>query len=204
MTSRPLLDLTPDEARAEAARRAERRARGLPLTPTAEEVAAEPPTLRALIGIAPDLTGGVESVEHVRRQRARRDDEHAMQAAVVEWSERPGIRARYPELEVLYAVPNWIGARTAHQGGRLKAEGRRPGVPDLCLPVPRESGRTGYYAGLYLELKTPGGALTPTQLDWHARLRRYGHRVEVAHSVEAAKDALTAYLALPAITTHED
>lgn len=57
------------------------------------------------------------------------------------------MRRAHPELQLLYHVPN-EGKRTWRTGARLKSEGLKPGVPDLCLPVAR-----GKYHGLYVELK---------------------------------------------------
>lgn len=53
---------------------------------------------------------------------------------------------KYPELNLLYHVPNG-GSRHKAEAGRLRAEGVKAGVPDLCLPVAR-----GQYHGLYIEL----------------------------------------------------
>lgn len=66
----------------------------------------------------------------------------------------------YPWLIVAHAVPNG-GARPARtvirrgkacrfsvEGQKLKRQGQRPGVPDVCIPAPR-----GPYHGLYLEFK---------------------------------------------------
>lgn len=43
---------------------------------------------------------------------------------------------KYPELNLLYHVPNG-GSRHKAEAGRLRAEGVKAGVPDLCLPVAR-------------------------------------------------------------------
>ena len=51
---------------------------------------------------------------------------------------------RYPELKLLYHVPNG-GSRKKSEAGRFKAEGVKAGVPDLCLPVAR-----GCSHGLYI------------------------------------------------------
>ena len=69
--------------------------------------------------------------------------EHQIQTCVMEWAE--GQLIQHPELKMLYAIPNG-GARNAITGALLKAEGVKPGVPDLCLPVAR-----GKYHGLYIE-----------------------------------------------------
>lgn len=54
---------------------------------------------------------------------------------------------RFPELELLYHIPN-EGKRSRATGRRMVAEGLKKGVPDICLPVAR-----GGSHGLYIELK---------------------------------------------------
>ena len=71
--------------------------------------------------------------------------EHEHQKAVIEWAEVKS--GQYPELRLLYAIPNG-GHRHKAVAAKLKAEGVKPGVPDLCLPV-----RRGEYSGLYIEMK---------------------------------------------------
>ena len=50
-----------------------------------------------------------------------------------------------------------------------------PGTPDLCLP-----------ALGWLEVKTPDGALSPSQVAWHARAARSRVRVAVVRSIGEA------------------
>jgi hypothetical protein len=97
---------------------------------------------------------------------------------------------RRPELRLLFHVPNG-GWRSKATAGRLKDAGVRPGVPDLCLPVPR-----GFYHGLWLELKVRrrGARLTPEQRRWLDDLRRQGYWAEVCYGADAALTALLQYL----------
>ena len=60
------------------------------------------------------------------------------QAMVMKWSQQPEIRSRWPELALLYHIPN-SGTRDAIEGRHLKQQGVKRGVPDLCLPVAREN-----------------------------------------------------------------
>jgi hypothetical protein len=113
--------------------------------------------------------------------------EHQEQRAVIAWARV--MRARWPELDLLYAIPN--GARTAWSvAKRLRAEGMVRGVPDLCLPVPK-----GGYHALYVEMKrTKGGRLSEEQRRWADLLRVHGNLVVMAKGAERATELLTAYL----------
>jgi hypothetical protein len=96
--------------------------------------------------------------------------------------------ARWPELRLLYAVPNG-GDRHPIVAAKMKAEGVRAGVPDYCLPVPRHG-----YHGLYVELKTPTGYPSREQREWIAALREQGYRAEVCRGWAAAWDVIRDYL----------
>ncbi len=120
------------------------------------------------------------------RRRVVHESEHAEQAALFRWAEFA--RARLPELALLYAVPNG-GHRHKATAARLKAEGVKRGVPDLCLPVAR-----GGAHGLYIELKTERGKTTPEQLGWIRALRRQGYAAEVCHGWESARSMIEHYL----------
>ena len=64
----------------------------------------------------------------------KRNPEHESQVAVINWCRMA--RKDYPEAQRIFAIPNG-GARHVAVAIKLKAEGVRQGVPDLCLPVPR-------------------------------------------------------------------
>jgi len=95
---------------------------------------------------------------------------------------------------LLYAIPNGAslagGKRErAIQMSRLKAEGLRPGVPDVCLPCPRNG-----YGALYIEHKTTTGRISDNQSAWVDRLRAAGNLVVVSRSFEQSRAALLSYL----------
>ncbi|SMF96058.1 VRR-NUC domain-containing protein [Methylomagnum ishizawai] len=125
-------------------------------------------------------------------RRKPRDREHREQAALFEWAELN--KARHPDLRLLLAIPNG-GDRHPAVAARLRAEGVRPGVPDLCLPVPR-----GGFHGLWIELKAPQeagsrpGALEPGQLDWLDALNAHGYKAVARWGWEAARQTLIDYL----------
>lgn len=109
------------------------------------------------------------------------------QEAVFEWAEWQ--LGRYPELALLHHIPNG-GSRHPAEAKRLKAQGVKPGVPDLCLPVAR-----GGYHGLYIELKrSRGGRLGESQRKWLASLAEAGYLAVVARGHEEAERVLTWYL----------
>lgn len=97
----------------------------------------------------------------------------------------------HPELELLHAIPMG-GKRHIAVAKKLKAEGAKAGVPDVCLPVPRQG-----YHGLYIENKWGRNTPTESQQWWIDQLREQGFRVEVCYSCQAALDVLVDYLTLP-------
>ena len=115
-----------------------------------------------------------------------RTEEHQIQVAVILWSRSMSVR--YPELDLLYAIPNG-GARDAITGARLKAEGVKPGIPDLCLPVAR-----GGSHALYVEIKTETGRISDKQADVIAKLTRFGNKVVVCRSAQDAIDTIMEYI----------
>ena len=112
--------------------------------------------------------------------------EHLHQKALFEWADR--MEGAWPELRLMYAIPNG-GLRTKAQAGKLKAEGVKPGVPDIHLPV----ARCGYH-GLYVEMKFGDGNVSPAQRAWHASLKLQGHAVETCWCWDDAADTIAAYL----------
>lgn len=111
--------------------------------------------------------------------------EHTEQVALVEaiaWhaNQRPALR-------LLYAIPNG-GQRHKATAGKLRAEGVKAGVPDLCLPVAR-----GGYIGCYLEGKVKGGRVRPEQRAWLAALAAEGHFTAVFWSADEGLELLLRY-----------
>jgi hypothetical protein len=122
------------------------------------------------------------------KPRAKRGDpEHQMQVALFKWAR---IAANLdPRLLLLFAVPNG-GHRDKRTAARLSAEGVKPGVPDVCLPV-----AVGKYPGLWLELKAGKNKPSDLQEGWILRLRAQGHSVHVVHDDwDKARAIIEAYL----------
>lgn len=142
----------------------------------------------SLRDIDPSKLGPNSPLLALMRRNPRRDLEHQEQAKLFAWA--ADNEAKYPELRWLFAVPNWIGVRTAKQGARLKAEGRKPGVLDLWLPV-----RRGHVPGLVIELKVGKNRPSAEQREWIEHLYHEGWRVLVLYSADEAIANIKAYLA---------
>ena len=113
--------------------------------------------------------------------------EGAEQATLFHWAEMQSIW--YPELELLFHIPNG-GKRSKSEAARFKAEGVKPGVPDICLPVAR-----GEYHGLYIELKRrSGNHAADKQLDWLEKLNNQGYKTAICYGWEEAATVITKYL----------
>ncbi|MFV0413325.1 MAG: VRR-NUC domain-containing protein [Oscillospiraceae bacterium] len=95
-----------------------------------------------------------------------------------------------PELDYLYHVPNG-GLRNKAVAGKLKAQGVKSGVPDLCLPV----ARNGFH-GLYVEMKRKGETTSERQKEWLAFLKEGGYRTAVCEGCEAAIIVICDYMGI--------
>jgi len=110
---------------------------------------------------------------------------------LMRWSQQPSIRGQYPDLKLLYHIPNERSDK--RQAAILKKMGVKRGVPDLCLPVAR-----GQFHGLYIEMKrTDGGRASDDQLWWNEQLISKGYASVICNGWESGKEALLWYLNLP-------
>jgi hypothetical protein len=113
--------------------------------------------------------------------------EHDEQKALVQWATLEA--AGRPELRMLFAIPNG-GDRSPIVGAKLKAEGVKPGVPDLFLAVPMRS-----CGGLFIEMKKrKGGRTSPHQKQWISDLKAHRYAARVCNGWEEARDAILEYL----------
>jgi hypothetical protein len=114
--------------------------------------------------------------------------EHDEQVALMQWAARAA--SQYPNLVRLHAIPNAGAGAQRGQAGKMKAEGVKPGVPDLCLPVP-----IGRYHGAYVEMKrVRGAAVSPEQREWGQYLQFAGYAYCLAMGFEHARAFLIAYM----------
>jgi hypothetical protein len=103
--------------------------------------------------------------------------EHQLQAALCKYLAVAAVADVY-----WFAIPNG-DLRHVRVGARLKAQGVKPGVPDICVMMP--AGRTKW-----LELKTAKGRQSPEQQGFEARCQRLGHSYALAHSFDEAVASL--------------
>jgi len=140
--------------------------------------------------VRPDLSVA-EEIDFLGAEatKARRGaPERGAQVAVVAY-----LRTCLPAGSIVAAVKNEHGARGKTRGQRLrfgakrKAEGVRPGFPDLIvlLPCPPRIA--------LVEMKAPrAGRLSPAQTEMHRELADMGFPVFVARSVEDARAGFAA------------
>lgn len=125
--------------------------------------------------------------------------EHDEQVLIFDFALR--LANRYPELDLLYAIPNggelpyrrisknkvWSPERA-----KLIQEGMKPGVPDMCLPV----ARNGFH-GLYIELKFKDNKPTAEQEVWINKLVEQGYLAVVCWGGVDAIENICEYLGIP-------
>lgn len=96
---------------------------------------------------------GVQNVATDTRKRSvggkakAQQPEHNMQVKLISEIRKLALIPEYKDLGKTFAIPNG-GKRNVIVAQKMKAEGVRAGIPDLCLPVMR-----GGYGGMYIELK---------------------------------------------------
>lgn len=119
--------------------------------------------------------------------------EHNSQCAVIAWCNLQSCTE--PRLEMIFAIPNGahLGMGGPRKCARLKAEGLKPGVPDLFLAAANED-----YFGLFIEMKSPTGVTSKAQVEWIAKLATRGYRVAVCRTALEAIDVIREYLNLDA------
>jgi hypothetical protein len=129
---------------------------------------------------------------------AKSGTEHGEQAALFFWAALN--KARWPVLKWLYAIPNG-GGRSPVEGSRLKAEGVKKGVSDVCLPVPMWKGEANpsktHYNGIYIEMKRKDGTIKdvkPEQAEFLEFVQSQGYYACVCFGWEQASKTLEWYL----------
>lgn len=121
--------------------------------------------------------------------------EEQEQAAVIAWARAS--EGRWPELELLAAIPNG-GKRDAVTGAMLKKSGVSAGIPDMILCCQRRGPDGRKYGALFVEMKRRDHSnnLSHAQARWVKRLREQGYLVVVAFGADEAIAAIERYLSL--------
>jgi len=119
---------------------------------------------------------------------AKPGTEHAHQVALFCWMSQQF--DKWPELKWAYAIPNG-GERNAAVAGRLRAEGVKSGVSDICLPFSKRT-----FHGFYIEMKKPGKLKTESanQKEFGAFVTTQGYLYACFDSWEKARDAISWYM----------
>lgn len=118
--------------------------------------------------------------------------EHGDQVALFRFLDL--IEPIWPEaVRSVHAIPNG-GKRGKLTAAKLKQEGVKPGIPDICVPVARLG-----YSSLRIELKREaGGRISPEQRKRAEDLQSLGGLVIFAFGLESAARAVVDYLWQPA------
>lgn len=119
-------------------------------------------------------------------RRPRVEHEAMEQETLFSWAEH--MQHIYPCLALLHHIPNG-GYRNTAEAARLKRQGVKPGVPDICLPVAR-----GAFHGLYIELKAEGGTASKKQKEWIEALRKEGYAAYICEGWIEAKTKIENYI----------
>jgi len=114
-----------------------------------------------------------------KRVSKRKDLEHIVQCAICDFLDFTGL--------LYFAIPNG-GNRNIITATKLKREGVKAGVPDLCI-IHKGS-------AFFLEVKTPKtetsrkGTVSKRQVEVFGKLTAEGCQVEVVHSVAETREVL--------------
>lgn len=95
---------------------------------------------------------------------------------------------KYPQLKLLFAVPN-AAKRSMALAAMLKAEGMRSGIPDIMFPFANKS-----HNGLALEFKSAIGKPTANQSEYLSLLEKHNWQCHIVNDSEKALKILLTYL----------
>lgn len=119
---------------------------------------------------------------------ARSGTEHGEQVALFCWAANEA-RNGHADIGKLFAIPNG-GKRDGATAARMRAEGVKAGIPDLCLPLAR-----GGFHGLFIELKKLSGKPpTGEQKRRMAELVDDGYCALTCYGWESARRTIISYL----------
>jgi hypothetical protein len=110
--------------------------------------------------------------------------EHNHQVTLLNWFKR-----EYPQYsDLIFSIPNG-GIRHKSVAVKLSLEGVKSGVPDLFLPVAKDS-----FHGLFIEMKNEKGKASKNQREWIERLNNQGYLALVCAGWQDAAGKISEYL----------
>ena len=146
--------------------------------------------LEGEIGIRMQIIGLKKG--RVKKISLRWDSEYSLQKDVVKWWKIACLGFRHNGTRLteshLIHIPN-EGSRSVAYNACLKAEGLRPGTPDLFLAVP-----SAPFGGLWIELKATNGQVRSNQLSMLTMLSETGFACAVCRSLDEVRSVITSYL----------
>lgn len=107
------------------------------------------------------------------------------QIKVIQWCKR-NIHL-HPELDEIFWIRNESRSKRVRIMGKLM--GIKPGIPDLLLPVARRN-----FHGLFIEMKSMVGDLSPAQKKRIPKLKAQGYAVIVCKGADYAIYMIKSYL----------
>ena len=112
--------------------------------------------------------------------------EHDDQVALFQWRDLQV--SQYPALRWMHAIPN--GTRTSIRvATKMKREGVLKGIADIFIPKP-----CGGYSGMWIEMKTAKGTLSPEQKAFRTAMLEAGYYAVTCRSVQDAIEEIVQYL----------
>ena len=128
-------------------------------------------------------------------------EESKLQISCVKWFD-----LQYPQYKLnLFAIPN-EGARTPQNGARMKAQGRRAGVADMFLAIPkREIKRLNLSSGvsadtvvlthgLFIEFKADKGKQSEQQFNFELNVIHQCYLYEIIRDFDSFKNLIEDYI----------
>ncbi len=128
-----------------------------------------------------------ENIPIPKERKKPSREESIMQCSLISWWAVAHKSFGVPEV-LLFSIPNG-GFRTAITGAFMKREGARRGSSDLFLAASMRG-----LHGLFLELKRPGGVLSPEQKEFLSAVSAQGYDARCCYSFDEAVTTITSYL----------
>lgn len=128
----------------------------------------------------------------MKRGKTIKPTEHESQCVVKDWWDVVCATWKLPPF-ALFAIPNSGAGAQKGRAGWLKAEGVRPGIPDLMLAVAYTLDGA-HFPGLYIEMKRRPNVPSHEQKEVISYLRLQGYHVVVAWDADEAMLAINGYL----------